>query len=227
MFRLFFGIFHGECRASKEVIHHIHESPKVMTVPLMILAVLSLVGGYVGIPALLGGANHIEVFLAPVFGHAAPVASTGVSFSFVSQAWASAGASAHETSLEIALMAGSVLIALIGITLAYIFYLKNQDLPGRFTARFARLYQVVHNKYFVDEFYEFIFVRGILKVGAVLLKVVDIGLIDGLVNGTAAVMQRTGAKLRRIETGYVQQYAFGIIIGAIVVVGYLIVIPMF
>jgi NADH-quinone oxidoreductase subunit L len=227
MFRLFFGIFHGECRASKEVIHHIHESPKVMTVPLMILAVLSLVGGYVGIPALLGGANHIEVFLAPVFGHAAPVASTGVSFSFVSQAWASAGASAHETSLEIALMAGSVLIALIGITLAYIFYLKNQDLPGRFTARFARLYHVVHNKYFVDEFYEFIFVRGILKVGAVLLKVVDIGLIDGLVNGTAAVMQRTGAKLRRIETGYVQQYAFGIIIGAIVVVGYLIVIPMF
>jgi NADH-quinone oxidoreductase subunit L len=230
MFRLFFGIFHGECRASKEVIHHIHESPKVMTVPLMILAVLSLVGGYVGIPALLGGANHIEEFLAPVFGHAtqsALHASGSANFSFVSQAWASAGASAHETSLEIMLMAGSVLVALIGIILAYVFYLKNQDLPRRFTAKFAGLYHVVHNKYFVDEFYEFLFVRGILKIGAVLLKVVDIGLIDGLVNGTAGVIQRTGAKLRRIETGYVQQYAFGIILGAIVVVGYLIVIPLF
>ncbi|MDP2268124.1 MAG: NADH-quinone oxidoreductase subunit L, partial [Deltaproteobacteria bacterium] len=159
--------------------------------------------------------------------HSAASSPAGGSFSLVSQAWASAGAGAHETSLEIMLMAGSVLIALIGIALAYIFYLKNQDLPRRFTARFARLYHVVHNKYFVDEFYELLFVRGILKVGALLLKAVDIGLIEGLVNGTAAVIQRAGAKLRRIETGYVQQYAFGIILGAIVVVGYLIVIPMF
>jgi NADH-quinone oxidoreductase subunit L len=120
-----------------------------------------------------------------------------------------------------------VIIALIGISLAYIFYLKNQDLPRRFTARFPGLYRVVNNKYFVDEFYDFLFVRGILKAGAVLLKVVDIGLIDGLVNGTAAVIERAGARLRRIETGHVQQYAFGIILGAIVVVGYLIVIPMF
>jgi len=232
MFRLFFGIFHGECRADAEVKHHIHESPKVMTVPLMILAVLSLVGGYVGIPTVLGGENLIEEFLAPVFGHAvshsAAIASGGgASFSLISQAWASAAAGAHETSLEMTLMAASVLIALIGITLAYIFYLKNQELPRRFTTTFARLYHVVHNKYFVDEFYEFLFVRGTLRIGAFLLKVVDIGLIDGLVNGTAAAIQRTGAKLRRIETGYVQQYAFGIILGAIAVVGYLIVIPMF
>ncbi len=78
MFRLFFGTFHGECRASDEVKHHIHESPRIMTVPLMILAVLSLVGGYVGIPALLGGGNAIEQFLAPVFGHAeTPVRAAG------------------------------------------------------------------------------------------------------------------------------------------------------
>jgi len=228
MFRLFFGIFHGKCRASEEVQHHIHESPKVMTVPLIILAFLSLAGGYVGIPTVLGGENRIEEFLAPVFGHSTTHnASTGVGFSLVSQAWASAEAGVHEASLEMTLMAASVLIALIGIALAYLFYLKNQDLPRRFTDSFARLYHVVHNKYFVDEFYEFLFVRSILKVGLFLLKTVDIGLIDGLVNGTAAVIQRTSATLRRIETGYVQQYAFGIILGAIVVVGYLIVIPMF
>ena len=228
MFRLFFGIFHGECRADAEVQHHIHESPKVMTVPLMILAVLSLAGGYVGIPSVLGGENRIEEFLAPVFGHGAThTAAAGPSFSLISQAWAAAEAGAHETSLEITLMAASVLIALIGITLAYIFYLKNQDLPRRFTTQFARLYHVVHNKYFVDEFYDFLFVRGILKIGAFLLAVVDIGLIDGLVNGTAAVLQRFGTRLRHIETGYVQQYAFGIILGAIVVVGYLVVKPLF
>jgi len=76
MFRMFFSTFHGECRADEEVKHHIHESPKVMTVPLMILAVLSLIGGYVGVPALLGGSNHIEKWLEPVFGHhAAPAAA--------------------------------------------------------------------------------------------------------------------------------------------------------
>ncbi len=70
MFRLLFGTFHGECRASEEVKHHIHESPKVMTIPLMILAALSVVGGYVGVPHILGGANRIEQFLEPVFGGA-------------------------------------------------------------------------------------------------------------------------------------------------------------
>ncbi|PIP08196.1 MAG: NADH-quinone oxidoreductase subunit L [Syntrophobacteraceae bacterium CG23_combo_of_CG06-09_8_20_14_all_50_8] len=226
MFRLFFGTFHGECRASEEVKHHIHESPRVMTIPLMILAFLSLVGGYVGIPHILGGGNCIEQFLAPVFGPTTHLASTG-SFDIISAAWASAGAAGHDGSLELALMVLSVIIALIGISIAYVFYVKNPALPQRFTAKCARLYHVVHNKYFVDELYDLIFVRGTLKAGGFLLKAVDDGMIEGLVNGTAATMKRAGDKLRRIETGYVQEYAIGIILGAIVVVGYLIVAPMF
>ncbi len=221
MFRLFFGIFHGECRADEEVKHHIHESPKVMTIPLSILAFLSLVGGYVGIPHLLGGGNHIERFLAPLFGPVTQHAAAG-GFSIVSQAWAAAEAGATESSLEPFLMLLSVVIALVGITIAYILYLQKPELPRRFAARFSRLYHVVHNKYFVDEFYNFLFVRGILRIGAFLLKVVDIGLIDGLVNGTAAVIQRMGAKLRRLETGDVQQYAVGIIAGAFIVVGFIV-----
>ncbi|MDP1989706.1 MAG: NADH-quinone oxidoreductase subunit L [Syntrophales bacterium] len=226
MFRLFYSIFHGECRASEEVKHHIHESPRVMTIPLMILAVLSLVGGYVGIPHILGGGNAIERFLEPVFGHAAPV-KTALHFDFVRSAWASSGAAGHDGSLELALMAASVLIALIGIALAYLFYLKNPALPRRFVERFAGLYRWVHNKYFVDEFYDFIFVRGMLKLGAFLLKVADGWIIEGVVNGTAAVVKRAGDKLRKVETGYVQEYAFAIIVGAIIVVGYLVVRPMF
>src|SRR3989339_404913 len=226
MFRLFFSTFHGECRASEEVKHHIHESPRVMTIPLMILAVLSLVGGYVGVPHLLGGSNAIERFLAPVFGHATQ-AKTAVHFDIVASAWASSGAGGHEASLELALMVTSVLIALIGIALAYLYYVKNPSLPERFTARFAGLFRWVHNKYFVDELYDFVFVRGTLKAGAFLLKVADGWIIERLVNGTATVVKRTGDRLRKAETGYVQEYAFAIILGAIIVVGYLIVIPMF
>ncbi|MDO9585558.1 MAG: hypothetical protein Q7I93_03630, partial [Syntrophales bacterium] len=226
MFRLLFRTFHGECRASEEVKHHIHESPKVMTIPLMILAFLSLVGGYVGIPHILGGGNSIEKFLEPVFEPATHVAATG-SFDIISAAWASSGATGHDGSLELALMVLSVIIALISISIAYIFYVKNPALPRQFTAKFARLYHVVHNKYFVDELYDLIFVRGTLKAGGFLLKVVDDGMIEGLVNGTAATMKRAGDKLRRIETGYVQEYALAIVVGAVVVVGYLVVAPMF
>ena len=229
MFRLLFGTFHGECRASEEVKHHIHESPRVMTIPLMILAFLSLVGGYVGVPHLLGGGNAIEKFLEPVFGHGAPAVpvKSALHFDLISSAWASAGAAGHDGSLELALMVASVLIALTGILLAYVFYIKNPALPQRFTERFSGLFRWVHNKYFVDEFYDFVFVRGMLKLGAVLLKVADGWLIEGAVNGTAAVVKRAGDKLRKVETGYVQEYALSIIVGAIIVVGYLVVRPIF
>jgi len=226
MFRLFFGTFHGECRASEEVKHHIHESPRVMTIPLMILAFLSLVGGYVGIPHLLGGENSIEKFLAPVFGTEIPV-KTALNFDIVSAAWASEGAAGHDGSLELALMVASVLIALLGITIAYVFYVKNPGLPGRFAARCSGLYHWVHNKYFVDELYDLLFVRGTLKAGDFLVKVMDDWMIEGLVNGTADWVKRAGGRLRKVETGYVQEYAFGIIVGAIIVVGYFIVAPMF
>jgi NADH-quinone oxidoreductase subunit L len=227
MFRLLFGTFHGECRASEEVKHHIHESPRIMTVPLMILAVLALVGGYVGVPHLLGGSNAIEQFLAPVFGAAEAPVRTTAAFEWASAAWASGGAAGHESSLELTLMAASVAIALLGIALAYLFYVKNPALPGLVTARFSRLHRWVYNKYFVDELYDFVFVRGIQKVGAFLLKVADGWIIEGLINGTADAVQRAGGRLRRAETGYVQEYAFAIIVGAIIVVGYLVVIPMF
>jgi NADH-quinone oxidoreductase subunit L len=155
------------------------------------------------------------------------VASTGGGFGMINSAWAASEAGGHAgVSLELTLMAASVVIALCGITLAYILYLRKPDLPGRFTARFARLYHTVNNKYFVDELYDFVFVRGMLKIGALLLKVVDNALIEGAVNGTAAVMQRAGGRLRRIETGYVQEYALGIILGAIIVIGYLMIMPI-
>jgi len=231
MFRLFFGVFYGECRAPEDIKHHIHESPRVMTVPLMILAFLAVAGGYLGIPHVLGGTNLFDQFLAPVFGGGhgqAAAAHASAGLNLVSTAWASTAEAGHdEAAMEMTLMIASVVTALIGISLAYLLYVKNTKLPGKFVAAFPGLFRVVNNKYYVDEFYDFIFVRGILRIGGILLKVVDIGIIDGIVNGSGAVMQWAGSQLRKFETGFVQQYAFGMILGAIVVVGYVVFAPLF
>ena len=224
MFRMFFNTFHGECRASEEVKHHIHESPKVMTIPLMVLAVLSIIGGYVGVPHLLGGSNHIEKWLEPVVGHHAPAAAThSGGFGIVSTAFASA-AEGHgaETSAEMQLMIGAIIIGLLGIFIAWLFYMKNPNIPKRFVEKFHGLFTLVHNKYFVDELYGFIFVKGLFKLGKVCKDFFDETIIDGIINGIAAALSGIGSLIRKIQSGFVQGYAFAIIFGAIIVIGYLI-----
>ncbi|HME43947.1 MAG TPA: NADH-quinone oxidoreductase subunit L [Syntrophorhabdales bacterium] len=225
MFRLLFGTFHGECRASEEVKHHIHESPKVMTIPLMILAVLSVIGGYVGVPHILGGANRIEQFLEPVFGgageHAVEAAHTG-GWNIISKAFASAGGT-EEASVEMTLMVLSVVIAFIGIYIAYRLYIKNPELPKRFVTRFSGLHRAVYNKYFVDEIYGVVFVRGLLGLGTVMKNFFDEIVIDGSINSVAAILRWCGSLLRLLQAGYVQGYAFAMIVGAIIVIGYLVV----
>ncbi|MDI6726460.1 MAG: NADH-quinone oxidoreductase subunit L, partial [Smithellaceae bacterium] len=188
MFRLLFTTFHGHSRASEEVKHHIHESPKLMTIPLMILGFLSLVGGYVGIPHVLGGENRFEKFLAPLLTPQKQLAQSGWDFSFVSPAWAAGTGASDETLLEIVLMASSVLLAAGGIFLAYQLYLRRPELAGRIAARYRGLYRLVSNKYFVDEIYDRIFVQGVLGLGKFCARFVDEGLIERFVNGTGDTM---------------------------------------
>jgi NADH-quinone oxidoreductase subunit L len=224
MFRMFFSTFHGECRADEEVKHHIHESPKVMTVPLMTLAVLSLIGGYVGVPALLGGSNHIEKWLEPVFGHhATPATAHAGGFNIISTAFASSGGAAGaDHGMEMGLMIGAVLIGLLGIFIAWLFYVKNPNLPKKFVEKFHGLFTLVHNKYFIDELYGFIFVRGLLKLGKFCKDYFDELIIDGIINNAASLLAGIGGLIRKVQTGMVQGYAFAVILGAIAVIGYLI-----
>lgn len=226
MFRMFFSTFHGESRASEEVKHHIHESPKIMTIPLMILAVLSIVGGWVGIPHLLGGGNHIEKWLEPIFGgHTPEPAGGAVGFDIIGKVFASpqAGAAAsHDIGAEIALMIAAIAIAVLGIFIAWLFYVKNPELPKRFVERFKTTFTVVHNKYFVDEFYDFVFVKGLFGLGRICKEFLDERIIDGAINGTAYLMDSAGNLLRRVQNGLVQGYAFAVILGAILVIGYLV-----
>ena len=206
MFRLVFMTFFGKSRMDQHVEKHVHESPFSMTVPLMILAVLSVAGGWIGIPAVLGGANHFEHWLAPVF-HA-PAAETA------------APAVHHSAALEYGLMGLSVAIALCGIGLAYYLYSVRTEKPERIAKAVPGLYDVVLNKYYVDEIYDFVFVRRIVNGSVWLWQAFDAAFIDGMVNGIAAAVRKAGDGVRRLQTGVVGNYAFSLLLGAVLIVGY-------
>jgi NADH-quinone oxidoreductase subunit L len=200
-FRLIYLTFWGKSRMDHEVEHHVHESPKVMTVPLMILAFFSVTIGLIGMPgALIPHANLFGDFLAPVFPHAEH-----------------AGGS-H--SLELLLMVFSVMVALAGIRMAYSFYVKNTTIPDRIADRFKGAYNLLLNKYKVDEIYNYIFVDGLVhRTAKFLHSVGDVKIIDGFINGLASAIGNTSRQGRKFQTGYVQQYAFTMGLGMVVLVG--------
>jgi len=228
MFRALFMTFFGQSRVDEHAAHHLHESPKIMTVPLMVLAVLSVIGGYIGVPHVLGGANHIHEFLAPVLGGGAEPAKAHAGISILSQAWASSGeAGGHSATLELIMMVVSVVIALIGIGIAYLFYVKNPALPKLLAEKWKGLYKLVFNKYYVDELYEILFINSLKNLGTGLWKGFDELVIDGSINGVAYLIGVLSGAMRKIQTGLVQNYAFSMIIGGVVLVAYYIVRAIF
>jgi NADH-quinone oxidoreductase subunit L len=221
MFRLVFVTFFGRCRASEEVQHHIHESPPVMTIPLIVLACLSVIGGYVGIPHVLGGRNFFHEFLLPVLG-GHPEATGHAAFSLVKPAFASGGAAVGSgINLELLLMGASVAIALIGIGIAFYLYIRKPEIPKRLGERFKALYTIVFNKYYVDEIYDACFVKSTKRLGTFFWREFDDGVIDRSVNMVGKLMLWLGRVLRRIQTGRVQGYALGIILGAVAIIIFL------
>ena len=228
MFRALFMTFFGESRLDEHAKHHLHESPKVMTVPLMVLAFLSIVGGYIGVPHVLGGANRIHEFLAPVVGGGAEPATAHAGLSILSQAWASAGeVGGHSASVEVLMMVLSVIIALCGIGIAYIFYIKNTGLTRQLAEKRIGLYTLVSNKYYVDELYEVLFVNSLKRLGTGLWRGFDEFVIDGTVNGIAYLVGWISSVGRRVQTGFVQNYAFSMVIGGVILAAYYIVRSIF
>ncbi len=220
MFRAVFMTFYGTSRMDPEVEHHVHESPPVMTVPLLILAVLSVVGGLVGIP-LIPGWNRIHDFLAPVVaGHAVEVAQKA----YAGLAFASEGASAaaplahHSAGLELLMMGVSVAIGLAGIITAYYLYIRRPELPDTIAARCKGYYHLLINKYFVDELYDALVVSPLKSISTFLWKRLDEGVVDGaLVNGSAALVRKASGLLKYVQTGLVQSYALSILVGLAII----------
>jgi NADH-quinone oxidoreductase subunit L len=200
MFRLLFLTFFGECRADHHTAEHVHESPPAMTVPLAVLAVLSIVGGYVGLPEGWLWGDRFSEFLAPVL----PLH----------------GHEQHSAGLETLLMTVSILAAAAGIALAYVFYVRSPEIPGGLTARLRGLYDALLNKYWVDELYGATVVGGTFWLANALWRFVDATLIDGTVNGVGKVIQLQSSLWRRVQTGNVQHYALTFLGGVILVIGY-------
>ena len=210
MFRLYFMTFAGSERLTPEAKHHLHESPNSMTVPLMLLAVLSVIGGFVQVPLMAGG-QRLDAFLEPVFGDLQKVVAVGAH-----------GAGAHhDPTLEITLMIISLAVALAGIFVAHRFYVKDPEAPHRLAERFRGLYNLLWHKWWVDEIYDARIVQPIVRLSNRLWKNVDAEVVDGAVNGVGKRVEQGSAWLRLAQTGYVQFYALILTLGMVVVFGYL------
>jgi NADH-quinone oxidoreductase subunit L len=216
MFRLIFLTFFGTPRYDEHKVH-VHESPYSMTVPLIFLAILSTVGGWVAAPHLIGGTDYFEKFLHPVFAAYSvnPGIEQGVS---LAGAPGAAGEIASSPMLELfhALTGWPVIVALLGLAIAWWFYIKSPDTPKKLAQSLRGPYTLVLHKYFIDELYNTVFVAPLLWISTnVLWHVVDEGAIDGTVNGVARGMRESGSQLREIQSGNARSYATWVVIGAV------------
>ncbi len=208
MFRLYFLTFEGKERFGHDL--HPHESPSVMTIPLMVLAFLAAIGGFIGIPALFSGegGNMFESWLAPVFENAEhKLALYGT----------------HSAGAEITLMIISVVLAVGGIWIARNIYLRKPSIAESTANRFKGLYNLLWNKYFVDEAYDAVVVNPIKKGSETILwKFTDAKIIDGAVNGTASIISYISARIRKIQTGVAQIYAVVMMLGIVIALFWII-----
>jgi NADH-quinone oxidoreductase subunit L len=202
MFRVVSLTFYGRFRGSHEQEHHVHESPTSMTLPLIVLAFLSVVGGWVGLPAVLSeNGNRIGRFLSPIL---VPIAGH------------EAGHEALPHATEWILMALSVAVAAAGILLAWNWYAKDEGrVPAKIAAAWPGLYSLVADKFRIDELYDFLFVRPFEWIARVLWKVVDVLIIDGVLNAGAFLVELAGDFLRFLQTGNVRNYALSFLIGLV------------
>jgi NADH-quinone oxidoreductase subunit L len=197
-------------------LHDVHDAPPAMAIVLIVLAIGSIVAGYVGIPnVLMHGGNRIEAFLEPSF--RAPFAGPGETAAVVAEATAAEAG----PSTELGLMAVSTVAGLAGIGLATVIWLRRPGTADRLAAQFNAPYQLLLGKYFVDEIYDEAVVQPIKKTSTVLLwRGVDAGLIDGTVNAVGLVVRGWSAVLRRLQTGSVRAYAMSLFVGVVMILGY-------
>jgi NADH-quinone oxidoreductase subunit L len=196
MFRLIWLTFFGAPRYDEHHVH-VHESPKSMTVPLMILAALSAVGGWLALPALWGGSNYFSDFLQPMMGSTEETA----------------GGSVH--TLELILSGVAIIAATLGLLAAWRMYAK-----GAKRGTSEGLHKVLYNKYYVDEIYQAAIIGPLVWLSRnIFWKIVDAGAIDGTVNGIAHGAASIGDLTRRTQSGNTRSYAVWVIVGAIVIFG--------
>jgi NADH-quinone oxidoreductase subunit L len=244
MFRLWFMTFFGKYRGTAEDPHAesahghghgdghghggIHESPRLMVIPLVVLAVLSVTGGWIGVPASLGGSNRFEKFLEPVF-HASYQSSAaasgaeghGVTTPPEKEAKGSEPQEGHGT--ELIFTGISVLAGLLGLFLAWQLYYRDPQMPQKIAAGLGGLYQAVVHKYYIDELYATLFVKPLIAGSALILwHGIDQDVIDASVDNSAHGANQVSDSVRHMQSGNLRSYAGWVAAGAAVVIVYMI-----
>lgn len=197
MFRLLFLTFNNKFRGTTEHEHHIHESPKSMTVPLVILAFLSIFGGLINIPEVFGGGQWLYQFLSPVF-YQSSIKTGGLTL---------------DHSTEYMLMAVSVGGALIAAIVAYVKYGKNNHVPIADSADRGLLTKLSYNKYYIDEVYAALVTKPLDKLSIFFFKIIDKLVIDGFVNGIGKFTAEASKGVRLLQSGNVGFYIFMMVVG--------------
>lgn len=204
MFRLVFLTFFGSFRGTHEQEHHLHESPATITIPLVILAVLAVLGGLMGLPEFISHTHWLNSFLSPIFPHA----------------------EGHEhmaISTEFALMGLATALAVIGIGIAYSLYVSKQQLPAK-EGELKGFTALVYEKYRVDELYNAIFVKPIAALSSTLFAIVDKALIDGqLVEGTAGLSMQLGKRIRSLQSGNIGFYLLVMVVAISLILAYVFI----
>jgi NADH-quinone oxidoreductase subunit L len=201
--RLIYLTFHGRFRGTEDQARHLHESPPVITVPLILLAAGAVAAGWVGIPPVfVEHGDRIGEFLAPVLGQP----------------------EGHGTHAEEYFVIGvSVFVAVAGWITAYIMYMKKTELPERLAARFQPVYRLLFNKYYVDELYSRTVVRPVLwSSERIFLGIFDGKIIEGVVNGVPALIGTFSRVLRKVQTGVLSAYGLAMTFGALLIIGFMI-----
>jgi len=205
MFRMLFLTFWGSFRGTKEQEKHLHESPKSMTIPLVVLAILSVFGGLIGVPEVLGGSHWLAQFLSPVLVYTKAVSGEAVPLD-------------HAT--EYLLMGISVGAALLAISIAYVTYVSRKVLPISDAENRSFLSKLSYHKFYIDEVYEALITRPLDAISTFFYKVVDKLGIDGLVNGAGTTAKEASKTLRLIQTGNVGFYIFMMVAGIVALLIY-------
>ncbi len=238
MFRLWFLTFFGEYRGAAESSdehspphghghgHGVHESPRVMVIPLVVLAVLSVTGGWIEVPGSLGGGNRFEKFLSPVF-HLSALALNGEHQPGGEIAAPEKEAEGPEPqtghATELAFTGISVLAAVIGFGLAWLLYYRNPQLPQQIASSLGGLYQAVVHKYYVDELYATLFVKPLIAGSALILwHGIDRDVIDATLDNSAHGANEVSDSIRHMQSGNLRSYAGWVAAGAAAVIAYMV-----
>ncbi|RSK32393.1 NADH-quinone oxidoreductase subunit L [Hymenobacter metallilatus] len=205
MFRLLFLTFFGEFRGTEEQKHHLHESPASMTLPLIVLAILAAVGGFMNAPFFLGEDNaYLSNYLAPLF-------------TYSKQLNPAAFAVHADHATELMLIGLSVGAGVLGIILAYVQYVSRGVRPVEDGESRGFLENLVYHKYYIDELYNALIVRPIMWLSRGLFRYVENGIIDPIVNGFGRLTMGGGQLLRYVQTGSVETYLILMVVGIVLV----------